>query len=88
MVMLYIQNPELVEILFQHDNLDDYIDLMECDLRERYLEIRCKKSNTIQSPIDQNIIMEIISTIKRFQKRILHFEKRDEYRLLLICKMQ
>lgn len=81
MVMLYIQNPELVEILFQHDNLDDYIDLMECDLRERYLEIRCKKSNTIQSPIDQNIIMEIISTIRRFQKRISHFEKRDEVQI-------
>lgn len=81
MVMLYIQNPELVEMLFQHDNLDDYIDLMECDLRERYLEIRCKKSNTIQSPIDQNIIMEIISTIKRFQKRISHFEKRDEVQI-------
>lgn len=81
MVMLYIQNPELVEMLFQHDNLDDYIDLMECDLRERYLEIRCKKSNTIQSPIDQNIIMEIISTIKHFQKRIPHFEKRDEVQI-------
>lgn len=81
MVMLYIQNPELVEMLFQHDNLDDYIDLMECDLRERYLEIRCKKSNTIQSPIDQNIIMEIISTIKNFQKRISHFEKRDEVQI-------
>lgn len=81
MVELYIQNSRLVEILFQHDNLDDYIDLMECDLRERYLEIRSKKSNTIQSPIYQNIIMEIISTIRRFQKRIPHFEKRDEVQI-------
>lgn len=81
MVELYIQNSRLVEILFQHDNLDDYIDLMECDLRERYLEIRSKKSDTIQSPIYQNIIMEIISTIRRFQKRIPHFEKRDEVQI-------
>lgn len=81
MVELYIQNSRLVEILFRHDNLDDYIDLMECDLRERYLEIHSKKSNTIQSPIYQNIIMEIISTIRRFQKRIPHFEKKDEVQI-------
>lgn len=32
MVMLYLQSPKLLEMFFQYNNLDDYIDLMECDL--------------------------------------------------------
>lgn len=41
--MLYLRNPKLLEMFFQHDNLDDYIDLMECDLRDRYLEMQSEK---------------------------------------------
>lgn len=78
MVMLYLQNPKLLEMFFQYDNLDDYIDLMECDLRERYLEDQGKKDSEICVPMSENIIMELISVIKRFQKRIVHFENRDE----------
>ena len=44
MVMLYLRNPKLLEMFFQHDNLDDYIDLMECDLRDRYLETQSEKN--------------------------------------------
>ena len=43
MVMLYLRNSKLLEMFFQHDNLDDYIDLMECDLRDRYLETQSEK---------------------------------------------
>lgn len=32
MVMLYLRNPKFLEMFFQYDNLDDYIDLMDCDL--------------------------------------------------------
>ena len=70
-------NPKLLEMAFQI-NLDDYLDLMECDLRDRYLEKRYEKNSDFCSSLSEKIVMELISVIKRFQKRIVHFEKRDE----------
>ena len=78
MVMLYLRNPKLLEMFFQHDNLDDYIDLMECDLRDRYLETQSEKNRGLCNSLSEIIVMELISVIKRFQKRIVHFENRDE----------
>lgn len=77
MVLLYLNNPKLLEMAFQI-NLDDYLDLMECDLRDRYLEERYEKNSDFCSSLSEKIVMELISVIKRFQKRIVHFEKRDE----------
>ena len=73
MVMMYLRNPELIETFLQYDNLDDYLDLMECDLRERYLEVRHMSENRNRTSLSQNIIMELCSAIRRFQKRIPHF---------------
>lgn len=81
MVMLYFRSPKLMEMFFHYDDLDDYIDLMECDLRERYLEIRTKENNEFCKSMPENIVMELISVIKRFQKRIAHFENRDEVQI-------
>ena len=78
MVILYLKNPKLLEMFFQHDNLDDYIDLMECDLRDRYLEKQSEKNRGLCTSLSENIVIELISVIKRFQKRIVHFENRDE----------
>ena len=77
MVLLYLNNPKLLEMAFQI-NLDDYLDLMECDLRDRYLEKRYEKNSDLCSSLSEKIVMELISVIKHFQKRIVHFEKRDE----------
>ena len=77
MVLLYLNNTKLLEMAFQI-NLDDYLDLMECDLRDRYLEKRYEKNSDFCSSLSEKIVMELISVIKRFQKRIVHFEKRDE----------
>ena len=77
MVLLYLNNPKLLEMAFQI-NLDDYLDLMECDLRDRYLEKRYEKNSDFCSSLSEKIVMELISVIKSFQKRIVHFEKRDE----------
>lgn len=77
MVLLYLNNPKLLEMAFQI-NLDDYLDLMECDLRDRHLEKRYEKNSDFCSSLSEKIVMELISVIKRFQKRIVHFEKRDE----------
>lgn len=79
--MMYLRNPELVETFLQYDNLDDYLDLMECDLRERYLEVRHMSENRNRTSLSQNIIMELRSAIRRFQKRIPHFEKRGEVQI-------
>lgn len=65
-------------MFFQHDNLDDYIDLMECDLRDRYLETQSEKNRSLCNSLSENIVMELMTVIKRFQKRIVHFENRDE----------
>lgn len=81
LVMLYLQSPKLLEMFFQYDNLDDYIDLMECDLRDRYLEIRYEKKSKSHSSLSESIVMELISTIRRFQKRVAHFENRDEVQI-------
>lgn len=78
MVKLYLKNPKLLEMFFYRNNLDDYIELMDCDLRERYLGIRCQKSNYFNDCLPENIVMELVYVIKRFQKRIAHFENRDE----------
>lgn len=81
MVMLYLQNPKLVEMFFQYEDLDEYVDLMECDLRERYLESRNKKKNISNDSLADNIVAELLSIIRRFQKRVPHFEKRDEVQI-------
>ena len=78
MVMLYLKSSKLLEIFFQHDNLDDYIDLMECDLRERYLEVRSSQKDNLCTSLSENIVMELVTVLKRFQKRVVHFENRDE----------
>lgn len=78
MVTLYLGNPKQLEILFHYDNLDDYVDLMDCDMRERYLEKRNEKNDSSFNSLSENIVKELMSVIRRFQKRIVNFEKRDE----------
>ena len=60
--MIYLHNPELVETFLQYDNLE----LMECDLRERYLEVRHMSENRNHTSLSQNINMELCSVIRRF----------------------
>lgn len=81
LVMLFLRSPKLLEMFFQYDNLDDYIDLMECDLRDRYLEIRYEQKSKIPSSLSEKIVVELVSTIRRFQKRVVHFENRDEVQI-------
>jgi hypothetical protein len=78
MVTLYLSNPKQLEILFHYDNLDDYVDLMDCDMRERYLEKRNEKNESSVTSLSEKIVEELMSVIRRFQKRIVNFEKRDE----------
>ena len=81
MVMLYLKNPKFLEIFFQYDNLDDYIDLMDCDLRELYLEALDRNNEDSKVSMSDNIIQELLSVLKRFQKRIADFENRDEVQI-------
>lgn len=78
MVTLYLEEPKSLALFLQHDNLDNYIDLMECDLRERYLKMREKKNNETEFSSAEKIIIELIVVLKRFQKRIIDFEDKRE----------
>mgnify|MGYP000643370177 FL=1 len=48
------------------------------NLRDRYLETQSEKNRGLCNSLSEIIVMELISVIKRFQKRIVHFENRDE----------
>ena len=58
--------------------MDDFVDLMDVDLRERYLEARTQKDDVEDVPIEEKIVREFLYVLRQFQKRIVHFEKRDE----------
>lgn len=75
LVELYINGSRLIE----YDNLDDYIELMDVDLRERYIEYR--RTMPIIKDEDEYqalIVNEIVSVLKSFQKRVVDFVKRNE----------
>lgn len=78
LVVLYLRNPAY-GMFFGYDNLDEYVDLMECDLREQYLEVR-KQQNDKEKELDigECIVTEILAVLRRFQKRIVQFEKKGE----------
>lgn len=40
--------------------------------------IQSEKNRDLYTSVSENIVRELISVIKRFQKRIVHFENRDE----------
>lgn len=78
LVTIYLRNPKLVKTFFQYDDLDDYIDLMDCDLRERYLDARRLNQSQTQISIEENIIVEINNVLKTIQKRVVHYHKKSE----------
>lgn len=78
LVLIFLKEPKLLEMLFQYDNLDDFINLMDCDLRQRYLEVRCEEKSREVLSISDRIVKELLAVFKRFEKRIVHFQKRNE----------
>lgn len=79
LVTFYLRSPKQYAIFFGYDNLDDYVDLMECDLRELYLEERkSQKYPLAKREIDVCIIKEILVVLRRFQKRVTQFETKGE----------
>lgn len=79
LVVLYLRNPSYGKF-FGYENLDEYVDLMECDLREQYLEVRRRQQHKESYSFDaaENIVAEILALLRRFQKRIVQFEKKEE----------
>lgn len=79
LVVLYLRNPSYGKF-FGYENLDEYVDLMDCDLREQYLEVRRRQRHKENRGCDvpENIVTEILALLRRFQKRIVQFEKRGE----------
>lgn len=78
LVTIYLRNPLIVKRFFQYDDLDDFIDLMDCDLRERYLEYRNQKQSQTTVNAENDIIRELINVLKSVQKRIVDYENKGE----------
>ena len=82
MVMIYLQNPAKLSLLLNYDDLDDYVDLMDCDLRERYLEVRTvQKKQQTQLSNAENVVKELLDLLNKYQKRIVDFKDRDEVKI-------
>ncbi|MBC8580183.1 hypothetical protein [Zhenhengia yiwuensis] len=75
MTLLYIENPLLAKMVYHYDNLEDFFDLMECDIREIYLQ-HFKAYHPINEA--QGIVEEILEALKQFQKRVVDFQQYDE----------
>jgi hypothetical protein len=78
LVTIYLRNPQLVKQFAQYDDLDDYVDLMECDLRERYLVVRSQVHFKSKINIEEDILAELINVIKTIQKRVVHYVNKSE----------
>lgn len=82
MVMIYLQNPAKLSLFLNYDDLDDYVDLMDCDLRERYLEARTvQKKQQTQLSNAENVVKELLDLLNKYQKRIVDFKDRDEVKI-------
>lgn len=78
LVTLYLRNPQLVKLFSQYDDLDDFVDLMECDLRERYLDARSLVDSKSHISIEENILIELYNVLKTIQKRVVHYQRKNE----------
>ena len=82
MVMIYLQNPAKLSLFLNYDDLDDYVDLMDCDLSERYLEVRTvQKKQQTQLSNAENVVKELLDLLNKYQKRIVDFKDRDEVKI-------
>lgn len=79
MVSLYLEEPNLFNVCRPDVNLDDYLDLMPCDLRELYLENK-QNINMVSDAIDieQGVVFLIMHALHNLEKRVVEIEKRDE----------
>lgn len=81
MTLLYIENPLVAKMFYHYEDLESFLDLMACDIRDIYL----RKFKSYQ-PIDEmkGIIEEILEALKQFQKRVVDFQKYDEVQISAI----
>lgn len=79
MVSLYLVEPNLFKVYRPDVNLDNYLDLMPCDLRELYLENK-QDINMVSEPIDmeQGVVFEFMSVLHDLEQRVVEIVKRDE----------
>jgi len=88
LVAIYLRNPDQMQKHFPYVNLDDYIDLMDCDLRELYLERQLTFQNNSATGIEGGIVYEFCNVLKRLQKRVVQFENKSEVEISdEICDM-
>lgn len=81
MVTIYLRNSEFFNAFFPSVDLNDYIDLMPCDLRELYLD-KCKElsENDVMEELEMGdlIVCEILYCLQSLESRVVEIENRDE----------
>ncbi|WP_346889649.1 hypothetical protein [Clostridium sp. UBA1056] len=83
-VSLYLTSPEVVNIMFQYEDLDDYIDLMSVDIRELYLEKRGEMKRNIEKEpqyTEEKIIKELYNIITQINNQATEMQNKDEVEL-------
>lgn len=81
MTLLYLEKPILAKMFFHYDDLEEFLDLMDCDIRERYLQHLCNYQPSQEIQEEQGIIVEILEALKQFQKRVVDFKKFNEVQI-------
>lgn len=85
MVTIYLRNSKFFKSFFPDVSLMDYVDLMQCDLRELYFE-KCNEElsndNEIKySNIEDQIVSEIVFVLQLLESRVVEIENRDEVQI-------
>jgi len=80
MIIIYSRNPKMFAALFPDVDLNQYLDLMPVDLRNRFIEVNLEEEKTIdnKNDIELSIVMEVYNALRRFQRRVVEFQKRSE----------
>lgn len=76
MGLLYLENPTLAKMFYHYDELIDFLDLMDCDIKERYLD-QIKTPQLIEG--DKEVIDEILGVLTLFLEKSTVCNEENSY---------
>lgn len=80
MGLLYMDNPTFARMFYHYDELIDFLDLMDCDIKERYLE----QIKTHQfSDEDKESVAKILETLTVFLENSKIYNEKDSYEAVI-----
>lgn len=80
MGLLYMYNPTFARMFYHYDELIDFLDLMDCDIKERYLEqIKTHQS----SDEDKESVAKILEALTVFLENSKIYNEKDSYEAVI-----